>query len=34
MLSARLTGLPRDSVANASQIMALDKTFLAERIGS
>ena len=32
-LSARSTGLPRDSVANVSRIVALDKTVLAERIG-
>lgn len=28
------TGLPRDSVANVSQILTIDKTFLSERIGS
>jgi len=28
------SGLPRDSVANVSQILTLDKTFLVERIGS
>ena len=27
------TGLDRDSVLNISQLMTLDKTFLAERIG-
>lgn len=32
-LSARSTGLPRDSVANVSQIVALDRTLLAERVG-
>lgn len=32
-LSARLTGLPKDSVANVSQIVTLDKTLLAERAG-
>jgi mRNA interferase MazF len=32
-LSARSTGLPRDSVANVSQIVSLDKTFLTERVG-
>ena len=26
-------GLPRDSVANVSQIVALDRTLLAERVG-
>ena len=32
-LSARSTGLPRDSVANVSQIVTLDKARLAERVG-
>jgi mRNA interferase MazF len=32
-LSARLTGLPRDSVANVSQILTLDKDLLTERVG-
>jgi mRNA interferase MazF len=32
-LSARLTGLPKDSVANVSQIVTLDKGFLTERVG-
>jgi mRNA interferase MazF len=32
-LSARLTGLPKDSVANVSQIVSLDKTLLTERVG-
>ena len=32
-LSARSTGLPRDSVANVSQIGALDRTVLTERVG-
>jgi mRNA interferase MazF len=32
-LSARLTGLPKDSVANVSQIVTLDKSFLTERVG-
>ena len=30
--SARLTGLPKDSVANVSQIVAVDKAFLASRV--
>jgi mRNA interferase MazF len=34
MLSARLTGLPRDSVANVSQVVTLDKALLTDRIGS
>ena len=32
-LSARLTGLPKDSVANVSQIVTVDKAFLTERVG-
>ena len=32
-LSARSTGLPRDSVANVSQVVTLDRTLLAERVG-
>ncbi len=32
-LSARLTGLPKDSVANVSQIVSVDKDFLIERVG-
>lgn len=32
-LTARLTGLPKDSVANASQIVTLDKQFLTDRVG-
>lgn len=32
-LSARLTGLPKDSVANVSQIVTLDKDLLTERVG-
>ena len=31
--SARLTGLPRDSVANVSQIVTVDKAFLTSRVG-
>src|SRR5260370_11917763 len=30
-LSARLTGLPKDSVANVSQIVAVDNDILTER---
>ena len=33
LLPARLTGLPRDSVANVSQLVAVDKSALAERSG-
>jgi mRNA interferase MazF len=32
-LQARLTGLPKDSVANVSQIVSIDKTLLTERTG-
>ena len=32
MLSPRLTGLSKDSVANVSQVVSLDKTLLTERI--
>jgi mRNA interferase MazF len=32
-LSARLTGLPKDSVANVSQIISLDKALLTSRVG-
>lgn len=32
-LSARSTGLPRDSVANVSQIVAIDRMLLTERVG-
>jgi len=33
LLGARATGLPRESVANVSQITALDRGDLAERVG-
>lgn len=32
-LAARLTDLPKDSVANVSQIVTLDKGLLTERVG-
>jgi mRNA interferase MazF len=32
-LNARGTGLPRDSVANVSQIVTLDRSSLVERVG-
>lgn len=32
LLSARLTGLPKDSVANVSQVVTLDKALLTERL--
>ena len=33
LLPVRLTGLPKDSVANVSQIITLDKGTLMERVG-
>ncbi len=33
LLTAGMTGLPRDSVANVSQVVALDRTLLEERTG-
>ena len=33
LLRAAATGLPRDSVANVTQIVAVDKTLLTERVG-
>lgn len=33
LLAAGSTSLPKDSVANVSQIVALDKSFLTERVG-
>ena len=33
LLRARTTGLPKDSVANVSQVVALDRTLLSERVG-
>ena len=33
LLTARSTNLPKDSVANVSQVVALDKTLLTERVG-
>ena len=32
-LSSKTTGLPKDSVANVSQIIALDRSLLTERVG-
>ena len=34
LLSARLTGLPKDSVANVSQLVTLDREALTERVGA
>jgi mRNA interferase MazF len=33
LLAPATTGLPKDSVANVSQLVAIDKTFLSERVG-
>ncbi len=33
LLSSGSTGLPRDSVANVSQIVAIDRSLLSERVG-
>ena len=33
ILSARITGLPKDSVANTSQIVTLDRELLTEEVG-
>lgn len=32
-LSARSTGLPKNSVANVSQLVAIDRSLLTERVG-
>ena len=34
MLPARLSGLPRDSVVNVSQLLTLDRAFLTEHAGT
>lgn len=33
LVPAKQSGLPRDSVANASQVVTLDRDFLVERVG-
>lgn len=33
LLPARATGLPKDSVANVSQLVTVDRSFLVERAG-
>ena len=33
VLPSKVTGLPRDSVANASQLVALDRQCLSKRVG-
>ncbi len=34
LLPARLSGLPRDSVVNVSQLLTLDREFLTERVAA
>src|SRR5690349_11877297 len=34
LLPGRLSGLPRDSVVNVSQLLTLDRSFLSERAGT
>lgn len=34
LLSARVTGLPKDSIANVSQLVTLDREALTERVGA
>ncbi|UIE37692.1 type II toxin-antitoxin system PemK/MazF family toxin [Leptodesmis sichuanensis A121] len=34
LLPREVSGLPKDSVANVSQIFTVDKTFLVERVGA
>jgi mRNA interferase MazF len=34
LLTARTTGLPKDSVANVSQLVTLDRDALTERVGT
>ena len=33
LLLSKVTGLSKDSVANVSQVITIDKSFLAEKIG-
>jgi mRNA interferase MazF len=33
LLAPRITGLPKESVANVSQLVALDKSLLTKRVG-
>jgi mRNA interferase MazF len=33
LLTSKVTGLPRDSVANVSQLVTLDKSSLTDRVG-
>jgi mRNA interferase MazF len=33
LLAPRMTGLPRESVANVSQVVTLDRSLLTDRVG-
>ena len=33
LLASKLTGLPKDSIANVSQLVTLDKSSLTDRVG-
>ena len=33
LLKSAMTGLPKDSVANVSQVLTVDKSFLTEKVG-
>ena len=33
LLSAKVSGLPKDSVVNVSQVLTIDKGFLTEKVG-
>jgi mRNA interferase MazF len=33
LMSAKATGLPKDSVANVSQVITIDRDFLSEKVG-
>ena len=34
LMPARITGLPRDSVVNVSQLLTIDRSFLTEHVGT
>lgn len=34
LLSAKASGLPRDSVVNVSQVLTVDRSFLTDRVGT
>ncbi len=33
LLASKVTGLPKDSIANVSQLVTLDKSSLTDRVG-